>query len=507
MPSISEALRLNALRHPHKPVLTTDERVVDYGTFADRVGRLATGLQAANPSGGRVGLLVGNMAEHLEVLFALAGLGGCAVPMDIRWAGPELRATVARLRPTLVFVEPRLEEALRDACAQVGASPRIVVLGPAYQALLEGRPSHHRLAVAPEANFLVAPTGGTTSRTKGALISYRATLMRFAVQAVELGFRSDDVHLVVTPMFHGGARSFAMGHIYYGGGVVLPGRVSPDRYAEVADRYAATTTFLVPTMLGDLAAADTPFPGRFRTLIASGSRLDPALRERLAAQVTPRIYNYFASVEAGGIAVSRPDDPPSKADTVGRPVWGSELRLLDEAGRPVSRGAEGRVSVLGPATSHGYDGDPDAHADTFVDGAVRTGDLARLDEDGYLTLSGRATDMIVSGGINVYPSEVEAVLAAHPGVAAVAVLGLPDPRWGEAVTAVVVPKPGASPTAEEMLDLAGARLAAYKKPKRIVFRESLPLSSMGKVVKRELREELGNDPAEVGSPAAHQEST
>jgi acyl-CoA synthetase (AMP-forming)/AMP-acid ligase II len=248
--------------------------------------------------------------------------------------------------------------------------------------------------------------------------------------------------------------------------------------------------FLVPTMLADLLAASRPLGGRFRTLISSGSRLDPDLRERLMAEVTDGLYNYFASVEAGGIALARPEDPRTKWQTVGRPLWGGELCLLGDQGQPVPLGQEGRVAVRGPAASHGYDGDPEADAATFVNGLVITGDLARLDEDGYLTLAGRATDMIISGGINIYPAEIEEVLLTHPGVEAVAVLGLPDRRWGEAVTAVVVPKSGAHPSAEELIQLAGERLASYKKPKRVLFRDSLPLSSMGKVVKRALRDDL-----------------
>jgi acyl-CoA synthetase (AMP-forming)/AMP-acid ligase II len=487
---IAEALHLNAARQPRRPAIVTADRTIDYATFADRVARLATGLQAAKGSGGRVGVLVGNRPEHFEVLFALARLGGCAVPMDTRWAPPELAMALRQFAPTLVVVEPELLEPLRAACAEAGANPLVVALGPAYEELLAGRPTWKPDDVGPEADYLVAPTGGTTSRVKGALISYRATVMRFLVQAVELGFRPGDVYLSLTPMFHGGARSFGMGHLYYGGSIVLPGRISPDRYAETVARYGVTTMFLVPTMLGDLLAAGTRLHDRFRTLISSGSRLEPALRERLMAEVTGGLYNYFASVEAGGVALARPEDPRHTWQTVGRPLWGSELLLLDERGAPVPRGEEGRVAVRGPATSHGYDGDPVAHAATFADGLVLTGDLARLDEDGYLTLAGRATDMIVSGGINVYPTEVEEALLSHPGVAAVAVLGLPDPRWGEAVTAVVVPKADARPTAEELVRLASERLAAYKKPKRVLFRDSLPLSSMGKVVKRQLREEL-----------------
>jgi acyl-CoA synthetase (AMP-forming)/AMP-acid ligase II len=529
---IDAAVRLNAARRGSAPALVTPERVITHAALAERMARLAAGLEAHCGATRRVGILLGNVPEHLETLFAVATMGGCTIPMDPRWSPTEIAAAL-RFAPDVIVVEPAFVEVLHAACQAVGAAPHIVVLGPDYDALLASRPlapadallastpaapddavlaseppapaDARRLAQArPETNgprvlravdamaadYLVAPTGGTTSGVKGTRISHRATIMRFLIQAAEFGFNADDVYLAATPLFHGGARSFAMGHLYYGGAVVLAGRVATEQVPALVARHNVTLTFLVPTMLRDLAASGRRLGGRFRALIASGSKLESDLRASLQKHVTSGVYNYFASVEAGGIAVARPTDPPSKADTVGRPVWGSEVRLLDEAGQPVARGTIGRVAVRGLATSHGYLDDDSATSQAYLDGAVLTGDLASLDDDGYLTLSGRETDMIISGGINVHPAEVEAVLASHPGVANVAILGVADPRWGEAVTAVVVRQPGATVSAEDLQAYAGQRLAGYKRPKKIVFRDALPLSSMGKVAKQTLRKEL-----------------
>lgn len=495
MLSLAAAVRLNAARRARAAALITPRGIIDHATFATRTFRLASALRSLDPTGTRIGALLGGTPEHLEVLFAVGALGRCAVPMDPRWSVQEIAAAMRGFVPGVIVVEPTLEEPLRAACQAAALTPHIVPLGEPYESLISGA-----VADAPsddprgslDADYLVAPTGGTTSGLKGALISYSATIMRFLIQATEFGFGADDVYLAATPLFHGGARSFAMGHLYYGGAVVLPGRLSAETLPSAVADYGVTLTFLVPTMLRDLAEHGRSLmgQGRLRALIASGSRLDEDLRRQVTERVTPHLYNYFASVEAGGIAVSRPTDPPESYETVGRPVWGSELRLLDASGRPVADGETGRVAVRGPATSHGYLNDPAASATTYVDGAVITGDLARLDANGYLWLAGRETDMIISGGINIYPSEVEEVLAAYPGVAAVSVLGMPDPRWGEAVTAVVVPRPGVEISADALVAFAGQRLAAYKKPKRIVFRDELPLSSMGKVARRVLRADL-----------------
>lgn len=490
---LHEALRLNAARRAAASALITPERVVSHAAFADRTALLAAGLQAHTTGvGPRIGALLGNVPEHMETLFAVAMLGGCVVPMDPRWSQTELTAAVGSFGPQVVIVEPSQEEVLRAACAAAGAEPHIVPLGAPYENLIALRPLPFA-DVPMQHDYLIAPTGGTTSGVKGTRITYGATLMRFLIQAAEFGFNADDRYLAATPLFHGGARSFAMGHLYYGGAVVLVGRVAPDQVPDLVAQHDVTLTFLVPTMLRDLAEQGRPLGGRFRALIASGSKLDADLRASIKERVTPHLFNYFASVEAGGIAVSRPTDPPSKADTVGRPVWGSELRLLDAHGAPVAQGQVGRVAVRGLATSHGYVDDAAATRQAYVDGAVLTGDLASLDEDGFLVLTGRDTDMIISGGINVHPAEVEGVLASHPAVANVAILGLTDPRWGEVVTAVVVRRAGAALSADDLLAYAGERLAAYKRPKRIVFRDALPLSSMSKVAKQALRTELERD--------------
>jgi acyl-CoA synthetase (AMP-forming)/AMP-acid ligase II len=486
------AVRLNATRRGSAPALVTPERVITHTALAERMTRLAAGLRELAGDNPRVGALLGNVPEHLEMLFAVSAMGGCAVPMDPRWSARELAAALTSFEPGVVLVEPALHDLLRAACEDAGVAPRIVPLGEAYEALCSARPgvpADDDLG----RDYLVAPTGGTTSGLKGTRISYRATIMRFLIQAAEFGFNADDVYLAATPLFHGGARSFAMGHVYYGGAVVLAGRIAADQVPALVSRHGVTLTFLVPTTLRDLTALGSPLGGRLRALIASGSKLDADLRSALHERVTPHVYNYFASVEAGGISVSRPTDPSSKLESVGRPVWATEVRMLDAHGAPVQPGEIGRVAVTSLATSSGYVNDAQAERAFYQDGAVLTGDVGWLDEDGYLSLAGRETDMIISGGINVQPAEVEAVLAGHPAVASVAVLGVADPRWGEAVTAVVVRQRGAALSADELVAYAGQRLAAYKRPKRVVFRDSLPLSSMGKVAKQVLRTELERD--------------
>ncbi len=490
MIGLCEALALNAARQPAKPALVAERGSWTYEALLAEVERLAGGIERADPGGERVALLLGNTPEHVIALLAVARLGRCAVVMDHRWARTELGAALERFAPSLLLVEDELAALAGRVVAETASSVQLVRTGPAFDALLAGPAYRGPLAPVDGRDLVISPTGGTTSTLKGAQLSERAVIMRFFVQAVEFGFNPRDVYLVTTPLFHGGARSFALSLLYLGGTVVLPRTVRLEELPEQIAQHGVTLTFLVPTMLGEVASVGRAFPAPFRLLIASGSRLDPRIRAEVLERVTPTLVNYFSSVEAGPISVLRPGDPADKLHTVGQVMWGPAIAMVDDALQPVPRGQLGRVLVRSQAAAHGYFRDPEASARTFVGDAVLTGDRASVDDDGYVVLAGRGTDMIISGGINIHPAEVEEAIMQDARIGAVAVLGLPHPRWGEAVTAVVVPRAGAAVSEAEVIAGVGQRLASYKKPKRVVFHAALPLTTSGKVARAELRREL-----------------
>ena len=225
-----------------------------------------------------------------------------------------------------------------------------------------------------------------------------------------------------------------------------------------------------------------------RCLAITGGKVHPAVLESLQKNLTPNIYRTYASTDSGQMAISKPGDPPDKANSAGRPVWCVDLRIVDDAGKPVQVGDVGEIICQSPLATHGYYKNPEATNASFRDGWFYTGDLGYFDEEGYLFVSGRKKDMVKSGGISIYPLEIESVIYNHPDILEAAVIGVPDPQWGEALKAVIVLKPGGKLDTVELLRFCRERLSAYKVPKSVEFVESLPHTEVGKVNKVQVRE-------------------
>ena len=225
-----------------------------------------------------------------------------------------------------------------------------------------------------------------------------------------------------------------------------------------------------------------------RCLAITGGKVHPSVLEDLKRKITPNIYRTYASTDSGQMAISKPGDMASKPNAAGRPVWCVDLRIVDDDNQPVKVGEVGEIICQSPLATHGYYKNPEATNASFRDGWFYTGDLGYFDEEGYLFVAGRKKDMVKSGGISIYPLEIESVIYSHPAILEAAVIGVPDPQWGEAVKAVVVLKPDAALGAEELLAFCKERLSAYKVPKSVEFRSSLPHTEVGKVNKVKLKE-------------------
>jgi len=225
-----------------------------------------------------------------------------------------------------------------------------------------------------------------------------------------------------------------------------------------------------------------------RCLAITGGKVHPAVLDALQKNVTPNIYRTYASTDSGQMAISKPSDLSEKPNAGGRPVWCVDLRIVDDDGKPVKVGDVGEIICQSPLATHGYYKNPDATTASFRDGWFYTGDLGYFDEEGYLFVSGRKKDMVKSGGISIYPLEIESVIYSHPDILEAAVIGVPDPQWGEALKAVIVLKPGGKLDSVELLRFCKEQLAAYKVPKSVQFVESLPHTEVGKVNKVQVRE-------------------
>ena len=356
-----------------------------------------------------------------------------------------------------------------------------------------------RLAIAPDAAFNILYSSGTTGTPKGIVQSHR---MRWQhVQRVDYG--DDAVTLISTPLYSNTTLVSVIPTLARGGSVVLMDKFDAGRYLALAERHRVTHTMLVPAQYRRLMAHpafDSFDLTAFRMKFATSAPFPAALKAEVLRRWPGGLTEFYGLTEGGGVCVLAAHERPDKLHTVGCPAPGSEFRVIDEAGRELPVGEAGEIVGRSAAMMTGYHRRPEATADAeWRDAAgrsyLRTGDVGRFDAEGFLTLLDRRKDMIISGGFNVYPSDVEAVLAGHGAVADVAVFGVPSDRWGETPVAAVVLEPGVGAAAEELRTWANARLGATQRLAALMVVAELPRSEIGKVLKRELRERFVTGPA------------
>ncbi|HLL52605.1 MAG TPA: long-chain fatty acid--CoA ligase [Myxococcaceae bacterium] len=470
-----------------------------YAQMNERARALAGWLRDRGVrKGDRVGLLAPNGVENLDAFFACAKLGAIFVPFNWRLHPEELAGLVERTAPKVMLFSPELAALWEGARARVSSTrPELDIESPAYAQALSARPSTpvEEESVVAEDIVTLLFTGGTTGLPKGACVSYRMiawNTLNTVVHELERG----DVTVIHTPMFHtGGLFVYTLPLLTVGGTVLLMRKWDPDELLRLIGAEGVTMFFCVPTQYQQLAQSprfrDTDF-SKVRFMTSGGAALPVSLIEDWR-KVHPNVAfkQGFGMTEFGpGIFSMGPEHAVSKAGSIGRPNYFIEARLVDENNRPVPVGEVGELVLKGPSMCSGYFEDAKATAETIdAEGWFHTGDLARKDADGFYFIADRKKDMFISGGENVYPVEIESVLYQHPSVHQCAVVGVPDPKWGEVGRAFVVLKPGADATSEGLLEFLRSKLARYKVPKAVELRPSLPISAAGKILKRELRDE------------------
>jgi fatty-acyl-CoA synthase len=487
-----------------RTALVDADRRLDYAGLHDRTCRLAAVLAGRGVAAGdRVGLLLHNRSAYLEAVFACARLGAIAVPINARFTAPEVRQVLADCTPRMLLHESDLSEVAARAGAGLAPAPDPLACPDTYErALADAAPRTQVEPVTPDHPMILLYTSGTTGVPKGALLPHRKTLFNSLNAQLFFELSASDRVLVVLPLFHSfGLLILSLPTLYAGGSVILASRFgAEDTWRSVA---AERITFLgaVPTQLRALLAAD---PARhdtrtLRFLFGAGAAVP--VEQILAFERAGIVLKQgFGQTETSILCCLEARDAVRKAGSVGRPVFHADVRVVriaDLAGPPegwreTAPGETGEIVVRGPITMLGYWQRPEATAETLRGEWLRTGDLATRDEEGFLTLVGRARDMYISGGENVYPAEVESVLAEHPDVAEVAVIGVPDPTWGETGCAFVVPARSGF-REEAVLAWAAERLARFKLPRRFVAVEALPRTDTGKVQKHRLAQRLSRE--------------
>lgn len=497
--SVPSWFRFHAANTPHRTALVHGKRRWSYFELDETIEQVARGLRRAGIGpGDRVLLLCKNTPELIWSQAAAARLGASAVCASWRSTGREIDYLLDDSGARAVVLDASLMGAVEPLLPRAQLGDRIYVVGDdttrltPFSALLEPAPDGERpLADATGDAAVVIYTSGTTGRPKGAVRRFDTgsaypVLSFFDRTPLAMG----QTHLTVCPLYHSTAFGFTTLAFVLGSQVVLlEGGFDEARFFEAVARYRVAHTAVVPTMLQRLvthAATHGDADRRsLRAIFSGGAPLSGPLARRVIETFGPVLYNFYGATETGLVSLADADDLLAAPGTIGRALPGNEIRLLGEDGREVADGEVGELYVRSGNLVTGYHRDPDATAASMRDGFFSVGDLARCDAQGYLFLEGRRRDMIISGGVNVYPPEVEAVLVEHPAVTEVAVVGIEDPDWGERVHAFVVRSGDVS--VDELLAHARASLAGPKRPRGITFVEKMPRNPTGKILKRELR--------------------
>jgi len=502
---MGDGLRRNAWKFPLKIAAKDKFRQTSYAELNRRVNQLANGLLSAGVRrGDAIALCVGNRVEHLEILFATAKIGALAIPLDVKWRALELASVIAALEPCFVILQEDCGAEFEKAKTRKNLNfLRAFSLSEdlSYGGLLNGQ-SDEEPAVSVDENdpFAVLLTSGTTGFPKGCLATQRTFVFHCINNAIEKGLGAHDRAILSSPIYFNAGRSFTLGIIYFGGTMILHERFDAEEVLKTIEREKVTYVGAVPTMcerMLHVLEATKYDTSTLRCLAITGGKVHPAVLEGLKRNVTPNIYRTYASTDSGQMAISKPADMAAKPNAAGRPVWCVDLRIVDDDNHPVKVGDVGEIICQSPLASHGYYKNPEATNASFRDGWFYTGDLGYFDEEGFLFVVGRKKDMVKSGGISIYPLEIESVIYGHPAILEAAVIGVPDAQWGEAVKAVVVIKAGTDLRAEDLLHFCKERLSAYKVPKSVEFRSSLPHTDVGKVNKVKLKEIILS---EAGTP-------
>jgi fatty-acyl-CoA synthase len=478
---------------PDRVAVAHDGREWTYRELHERASRLAHVLATVGVAGGdRVAYLGPNHPTFLEALFATGQLGAVFVPLNWRLAAPELAYILSDSGADVLLVSPDHASTVDGLLIRA-----TVTLGEEYEArLAASRTEPVDEAVDPGETCMILYTSGTTGRPKGTMLTHANVVWNSVNLLLDVDLTSDEVTLVAAPMFHVAAlNQTVLPTLLKGGRLVLVSSFDPGQALELIARHRVTYVFGVPTMF--LAMARHPDWTRadlssVRSAICGGAPVPEAVITAYQERGLTFMQGYGLTEAAPGVLFLRRAESVRKAGSAGTPAFFTDVRLVRPDGADAGPGEPGEIHVQGPNVMAGYWRRPeDTDAVLSPDGWLRTGDIGVTDDEGHITIRDRTKDLIISGGENIYPAEVEDALYQHPAVAECGVIGVPDEHWGEVGRAVVVMRDGHQTRPEELLAFLDGRIARYKIPKSVVFTDTLPRTASGKVVKKELRSRFG----------------
>ncbi|HEX3246517.1 MAG TPA: AMP-binding protein [Chloroflexota bacterium] len=513
--NVAELLDIPASMFPEQEILRFDARSLTYEELQALVQQTAGALHRLGVGrGDRVAVVDTNSADLVVALFAIVSVGAVFVPLSYRGRADEWQHMLDAARPKIVLAADRYVEECRAVCQACTDSPVLMPLSPSREGVSDLRTLAEKAEPTPFEDVddddlaVLMFTSGSTAVSKAVMLAH-ADLVNYVCESVDCADGSDrGAALLSAPLHHIAGLTATLSAIFAGRRLVLMPQFDAARWLEMAQRERVTHAFLVPTMLKrvlDCEQFEQADLSRLQLLSYGAAPMPLGVIRRAIESFPPSVQfiNAFGQTETTStVTMLSPDDhrlegAPEEVQiklrrlgSIGRALPEVEVRILDEAGEPVSRGQVGEIALRTPRTMRGYFGQDEATAVTIRDGWLLTRDLAWMDEDGYIFLTGRKADLIIRGGENIAPQEVELILESHPNVEEVAVVGVPDDEWGERVCAVVVARANVDLSEAELIEWCHERLASFKKPETVIFTQSLPRNPLGKLMRSELRAQI-----------------
>jgi acyl-CoA synthetase (AMP-forming)/AMP-acid ligase II len=496
----------HAEKQPDKPALIMNEASVTFRQLDQETNALARALlELGVQPGDRISVLFHNSPEILKAWTAAGKISVTPIALNYRFRADELAYIINDSESKLLMYGEDFDEVVAEATPKfenlsirfmrAGAVPKDGVLD-LYEQIRKGPKSPPKVQTNPlaVASSLIY-TSGTTGRPKGVVRGSKNRLNSLLGYAYTFESTYDDTHLVAGPLYHSAPYAWAAFSLILGNTVVVMPRFDAEDFLRLIERHRVTTTWAVPTMLNRILNLPDEVRKRYdlsslRVMTVGGESFPFPVKKRAVEFFGEgKIFEFFGATEISCVTYLRPEDQLRKPGSCGKPAMGNEIRLLDEQMKDVPVGQVGVMYVKSPFLLDGYYRNPEATQACYHEGYFTVGDMARMDEQGYYYIVDRAVDMIISGGVNIYPAEIEKVLYGHPKVFDVGIVGVQDPDWGERIVAFVVPKEGADISEQEIIRYVEERLASYKKPKEVFFVNELPYSPSGKMLKRMLRDQ------------------
>lgn len=501
MLTLSDALAANAVKWPNAICLADPQRQFTFSEMNARINRIANGLLATGVRpGDAIAVYARNSIEYMELFHVAARLGMRLSTLNFWLRTSEMAVLLAHSEARILVIGESAQNEIDANPALFSQVEHLLVIGNpvingarSWASLMEaGDDTDPAIAVDPNAPYWMMYTSGTTGNPKGLHRSFLRTAMCIWAGIIEFGYTRNDRILALSPFFHG-VHFMPLMVLQAGGSIYVEPEFNAARVLETIETQKITATFMVPTMLNLLmqepgfATADF---SALRSVVTGGAALSTSTKTRMLEVMGPVLHEFYGASESGFITVLHPQDQSRKERCCGQPCFGAEVQIRDEAGQVVPAGVVGEVFSRCEGRFDAYFKDEARTAAVLNNGWFTAGDLGRMDDEGFVYIVDRKSDLIISGGENVYPREIEDVLASHPGILECAVVGMPDAIWGETVVAVIVPAAEAAPGAEAVIEYCSARLAGFKRPRRVEFVSSLPKNASGKILKRELKNNL-----------------